>query len=57
MKCLYEVLGVARDADDETIRKVYRKQALVWHPGKQLAAALSACAQAANGILELRTSV
>ncbi|CAD7704389.1 unnamed protein product, partial [Ostreobium quekettii] len=34
MKCLYEVLGVARDADDETIRKVYRKQALVWHPDK-----------------------
>lgn len=33
MKCHYEVLGVARDADDDDIKKSYRKLALKWHPG------------------------
>jgi hypothetical protein len=33
MRCLYEVLGVERDADDDAIKKAYRKMALVWHPG------------------------
>lgn len=33
MRCLYEVLGVERDAGDDTIKKAYRKLALVWHPG------------------------
>lgn len=33
-RCLYEVLGVERTADDDAIKKAYRKQALVWHPGK-----------------------
>nr|CDJ97600.1 Heat shock protein DnaJ domain containing protein [Haemonchus contortus] len=34
MKCHYEVLEVARDADEETIKKAYRKLALKWHPDK-----------------------
>ncbi|EFO84456.1 CRE-DNJ-17 protein [Caenorhabditis remanei] len=34
MKCHYEVLEVERDADDETIKKNYRKLALRWHPDK-----------------------
>ena len=36
MRCLYEVLGVSRDADEATIRKAYRQQALKWHPGISL---------------------
>lgn len=34
MKCHYEVLGVKRDAGDDDLKKVYRKLALKWHPGK-----------------------
>lgn len=34
MRCLYEVLEVERNADDETIRKAYRTLALKWHPGQ-----------------------
>eukprot|EP00878_Enallax_costatus_P030206 GHUV01032870.1.p1 GENE.GHUV01032870.1~~GHUV01032870.1.p1 ORF type:complete len:202 (+),score=69.47 GHUV01032870.1:343-948(+) len=34
MRCLYEVLGVDKTADDDAIKKAYRKQALVWHPDK-----------------------
>lgn len=30
----YDVLGVARDASPEEIRKAYRKQALEWHPDR-----------------------
>ena len=33
MRCHYEVLGVARDADDGTLKTAYRKGALQWHPG------------------------
>jgi DnaJ family protein A protein 5 len=32
-RCLYDVLGIEKTADDADIKKAYRKQALVWHPG------------------------
>uniref|UniRef100_A0A8R1DTM7 DnaJ homolog subfamily C member 21 n=1 Tax=Caenorhabditis japonica TaxID=281687 RepID=A0A8R1DTM7_CAEJA len=34
MKCHYEVLEVDRDADEDQIKKNYRKLALKWHPDK-----------------------
>ena len=34
MKCYYEVLGLGRDANDNEIKKSYRKLALQWHPDK-----------------------
>ncbi|GFR53083.1 hypothetical protein Agub_g15791, partial [Astrephomene gubernaculifera] len=33
-RCLYEVLDVPRDAEEDVIKKAYRKQALLWHPDK-----------------------
>ncbi|XP_058059147.1 dnaJ homolog subfamily C member 21 [Anopheles bellator] len=36
MKCHYEVLGVPRTANDDEIKKSYRKLALRWHPDKNL---------------------
>lgn len=32
--CYYDLLGIERQATAIDIKKAYRKQALVWHPGK-----------------------
>ena len=37
MRCHYEVLDVARDADASAIRKAYHRMALLWHPDKSKA--------------------
>lgn len=34
IRCHYEVLDVARDADEKTIKKAHRKMALKYHPDK-----------------------
>uniref|UniRef100_F7AIP5 DnaJ homolog subfamily C member 21 n=1 Tax=Ciona intestinalis TaxID=7719 RepID=F7AIP5_CIOIN len=36
MKCHYAVLGVPINADDDVIKKAYRKKALKWHPDKNI---------------------
>lgn len=36
MKCHYEVLNIARDADESEIKTAYKKLALKWHPDKNL---------------------
>jgi DnaJ-class molecular chaperone len=33
-KTFYEILGIAKDADEETIRRAYKKLALKWHPDR-----------------------
>lgn len=38
MRCHYEVLDVARDADATAIRKAYHRLALLHHPDKTKAA-------------------
>ena len=32
-KDYYKILGVAKDANDDEIKKAYRKRALIHHPG------------------------
>lgn len=34
MKCYYELLEVDRNSDSDTIKKSYRRLALLWHPDK-----------------------
>jgi len=34
--CYYELLDVPRDADEDDIRRGYRRQALLWHPDKNM---------------------
>ena len=44
--CLYDILGVPRDADDALLKKSFRKVALKWHPDKHSAAGPDAAARA-----------
>ncbi|OAJ38063.1 hypothetical protein BDEG_22031 [Batrachochytrium dendrobatidis JEL423] len=30
----YSILGVAKDCDEDALKKAYRKQALKWHPDR-----------------------
>jgi hypothetical protein len=34
VRCLYDILGVERSANDDEVKKAYRKMALTWHPGE-----------------------
>lgn len=33
-KDYYKILNVAKDANEDEIKKAYKKQALMWHPDK-----------------------
>lgn len=35
-ECYYAILGISRNADEESIKKAYKKMALRWHPDKNL---------------------
>lgn len=43
VRCLYDILDVPRDAEDDVIKKAYRRQALIWHPGEGWIGSLAAC--------------
>jgi len=34
MRCHYEVLGVARNADGDAIKQAYKRAAIEWHPDR-----------------------
>jgi DnaJ homolog subfamily A member 5 len=36
MRCHYEVLGLEMTANVDEIKKAYRKNALIWHPGNKI---------------------
>ena len=33
-KDYYKIMGIAKDATTEEVKKAYKKQALIWHPDK-----------------------
>ena len=42
-KDYYKILGVSKDANDDEIKKAYRKRALVHHPGNPLSLHINVC--------------
>lgn len=42
-KDYYKILGVSKDANDDEIKKAYRKRALVHHPGNHLSLHINVC--------------
>jgi DnaJ-class molecular chaperone len=51
--CPYEVLGVSRDATEETIKKAYRKLSLQYHPDRNASPEASSKFQAINEANEI----
>ena len=42
-KDYYKILGVSKDANDDEIKKAYRKRALVHHPGNHFFLHINVC--------------